>query len=90
MADLGATEATCEGGVVGKIYSYQARAWKQWIIYCNQISSKDDVFLDNLDRWQQNGIMGSLTWLCAEENFLGHIMVPWLKTQSEVPTDMRL
>ncbi len=31
-----------------------------------------------------------LPWLCIKDNFLGHVMLPWLKAQSQIPSTMWL
>ena len=69
MADLAATETACEGAVTGKTHKDQAQAWKRWIKYCKQIGIEDDVFLDGLDRWQRNRIMGAFALALREGRF---------------------
>ena len=68
MADLAAVETARKGAVQGTTHENQARAWRQWVEYCQSIGMRD-TYLNGFDRHQRIKLMGAFAMALREGRF---------------------
>ena len=86
VADLAAATVAAEAGVGGGTHENNARAWSCYTKYCNSIGLDGNYFLDGMPRQHRIAIMGAFAGLYVKGDFQDRVMVPWLKSQSKVPS----
>ena len=85
MADLASATAARQTAVGENTLENKIRAWSRFSEYCRTIGLGDNLFLKDISQTHQTEIIGG-----AKGNFLDHMMLPWLKAQSQIPSTMWL
>ena len=71
MVDLAAAEAAREGAVTRTTHEDQARAFRRWRDWCDQIGLIEDYFLDNFTKGQRIRLMGAFAMAMRNARFSG-------------------
>jgi len=85
MADLASAMAVRQTAVGGNTLENKTRAWNRFSEYCRTIRLGDNLFLKDMYQTRRIEIIGGV-----KGNFLNHVMLPWLKAQSQIPSTMWL
>ncbi len=86
VADLAAATVAAEAGVGGGTHENNARAWPRYTKYCDSIGLDGNYFLYGMPNSTESLSWGLLPWLYVKGDFQDRVMVPWLKSQSKVPS----
>lgn len=71
MAYLAAAETAREGAVTGKTHEDQARAWRRWCEWCDEVGIIEDYFLDYFNKYQRIKLIGGFAMALREGRFSG-------------------
>jgi len=90
MADLASAMDARQTAVGGNTLVNETRAWNRYSEYCQSIGLGDNLVLEDMSRTHQIKSSEVLPWLCVKDDFFDHVMLPWLKAQSQIPSTMWL
>ncbi len=86
MADLTSDTAARQTAVGGN--TLDSKTWASE--YCRTSDSETTFSPKTYPGPTKSKPLEVLPWLCVKGNFLDHVMLPWLKAQSQIPSTMWL
>ena len=90
MANLASAMAARQTAVGGNTLDNKTRAWNRSQSTANPSDSETTFSLKTCPEPTESKSSEVSPWLCIKDNFLVHVMLPWLKAQSQIPSTMWL
>jgi hypothetical protein len=90
MADLASATAARQTAVGGNTLDNETRAWNRSQSTANLSDSETTFSSKTCPEPTESKSLEVSSWLCVKDDFLVHVMLPWLKAQSQIPSTMWL